>query len=64
MSKLVILDFCTGDVDIYEEHFEYIPDTDDLLKKLGHRPKNCQYMFTDGTIKFHKETLNDDFIKE
>ena len=57
MEKLVILDFETGMVDIYHSEYDYEPDMDELLDKLGHNANNCQWMFTTGDITFHKETL-------
>lgn len=57
MERLVILDYCTGEVDIYPVEYSYEPDVDKLLDKLGHRPDDCYYMFTQGNITFHKETL-------
>ncbi len=57
MEKLIILDFCTGDVDIYPIEYEYKPCMEDLLEELGHNPNDCQWMFSQGEIKFHKEVL-------
>ena len=55
MEHLTILDFATGDVDIYP--IEYVaPNMDELLKKLGHSA-NCLWMFSTGNITFHKEVL-------
>lgn len=55
MEKLIILDFSTGDVDIYP--VEYIDDAESIIEKLGHRVDGCQWMITDGHITFHKEVL-------
>lgn len=57
MDRLIILDFCTGDVDIYPVEYEQEPDMDELLKKLGHRANDCQWMFSQGNIFSHKEVL-------
>lgn len=57
MEKLVILDYCTGDVDIYSVEYDYEPDMDELLDKLGHNANDCHYMFTEGNIIHHKEIL-------
>lgn len=57
MEKLIILDFSTGDVDIYPVEYEQEPDMDELLEKLGHRANDCQWMFFQGNITFHKEVL-------
>ena len=57
MERLVILDFTTGDVDIYPVEYESEPDMDELLDSLGHNANDCQWMFTTGDIIFHKETL-------
>lgn len=56
MRHLTILDFTTGDVDIYPID-EYGPDMEEPLKKLGHSANNCQWMFGTGSIAFHKEVL-------
>lgn len=57
MEKLIVLDFSTGEVDIYPVEYENEPDMDDLLDDLGHNANDCQWMFTEGNITFHKETL-------
>lgn len=57
MEKLIILDFSTGDVDIYPVEYEQEPDLDELLQKLGHRANDCQWMFSQGNIFSHKEVL-------
>jgi len=57
MEKLVILDFATGSVDIYNTKYDNEPDMDDLLGTLGHNANDCQWMFTEGDITFHKEVL-------
>lgn len=57
MEYLTILDFNTGDVDIYPVEYEQEPDMDELLEELGHRANDCQWMFGTGNIIFHKEVL-------
>ena len=57
MKHLTILDFTTGDVDIYPIEYEYEPDMEELLEGLGHNTNNCQWMFGTGNITFHKEVL-------
>ena len=57
MEKLVILNFSTGEVDIYTTDYKQEPDMDDLLDSLGHNANDCQWMFTQGNITFHKEVL-------
>ena len=57
MEHLVILDFSTGDVDIYPVEYNEKPDMDELLDELGHNANDCQWMFSEGDIKFHKEVL-------
>lgn len=42
MEKLIILDFNTGEVDIYNTQFEDEYNVDDILKELGHRSSDCQ----------------------
>ena len=57
MERLVILDYCTGDTDIYPVEYENEPDMYELLDKLGHNANDCNWMFSEGDIKFHKEVL-------
>ena len=57
MVQLVILDFSTGEVDIYPVDDNIEPDMDELLKSLGHNANVCQWMFAEGSITFHKEIL-------
>jgi hypothetical protein len=57
MERLVILDYCTGDTDIYPVEYENEPDMYELLDKLGHDANDCNWMFTEGNITFHKEVL-------
>ena len=57
MERLVILDYCTGEVDIYSVEYENEPDMYELLDKLGHDANDCNWMFTEGNITFHKEVL-------
>lgn len=57
MEKLIILDFATGEVDIYNTQFEDEKCMAELLNELGHRMNDCQYMISDGQITFHKEVL-------
>lgn len=57
MEQLVILDFATGDVDIYSVEYECEPDMEELLDSLGHNANDCQWMFSEGKVTFHKEVL-------
>ena len=57
MEHLTILDFATGEVDIYPIEYEYEPCIEDLLEELGHNANDCQWMFGTGNITFHKEVL-------
>ena len=57
MEKLVILDFNTGDVDIYPCEYPGEPDMDELLDDLGHHANDCQWMFFQGEVTIHKEVL-------
>jgi len=57
MEQLIILDFTTAEVDIYNVEYDYEPDMDELLDSLGHNANNCQWMFGDFNITFHKEVL-------
>lgn len=57
METLTILDFCTGEVDIYPVEYENEPDMDELLDSLGHNANDCQWMFSGGNITIHNEVL-------
>jgi hypothetical protein len=58
MEKLIILDYSTGTVDIYDTQYDIEPDMDDLIDSLGHRANDCVYMFAQSSeITFHKEIL-------
>lgn len=58
MEKLIILDYSTGTVDIYDTQYDIEPDVDDLIDSLGHRANDCVYMFAQSPeITFHKEIL-------
>ena len=57
MEHLTILDFTTGDVDIYLTEYKNEPDMDELLDELGHSANICQWMFGTGNITFHREVL-------
>lgn len=57
MEHLTILDFTTGEVDIYLVEYEQEPDMDELIEELGHRANDCQWIFGTGNITFHKEVL-------
>ena len=57
MERLVILDFFFFFVDIYQVEYEFQPDMDELLDSLGHNAEDCQWMYTQGDITFHKEVL-------
>ena len=58
MEHLTILDFNTGEVDIYPIDYDNEPDIDELLDSLGHNANDCQWMFGTGNITFHKEVLS------
>ena len=58
MERLIILDFSTGEVDIYPCEYDQEPDMDELLDSLGHDANDCQWMFSDNNITFHKEVLS------
>ena len=58
MEHLTILDFTTGDVDIYPIEYKCEPDMYELLEELGHNTNNCQWMFGTGNITFHTEVLS------
>ena len=53
MEKLIILDFNTGEVDIYP--VAHIDGVKSIIEKLGHRVDDCQWMISGGQITFHKE---------
>lgn len=56
MEKLVILDFNTGEVHIYNIDMK-VKCVEDLISKLGHRVNDCQWMFTSSDIIFHGRIL-------
>ena len=58
MENLVILDFNTGEVDIYPTDFTDEPDAETLLDSLGHNANDCQWMFSCGNITYHNKILN------
>ena len=58
MEHLTILDFTTGEVDIYPVEYDNEPDMDELLDSLGHNANDCQWMFGTGNITFHNEVLS------
>ncbi len=57
MERLTILDFNTGEVDIYPVEYDEEPDMEELLDSLGHNANDCQWMFSDGNITIHNEVL-------
>jgi hypothetical protein len=56
-EKLIILDYSTGEVDIYPTEYANEPDMDTLLDELGHNANDCNWMFSRGKITFHNEVL-------
>lgn len=58
MERLIILDYATGEVDIYPVEYDYEPDMHELLDSLGHNVNDCNWMFTEGNVTFHKEVLS------
>ena len=57
MEKLIILDSTDASIHIYDIDLSYEPDMDKLLDSLGHNANDCQWMFTQGDVTFHKEVL-------
>lgn len=57
MERLTILDFATGEVDIYPVECDTEPDMEELLEEFGHNADDCQWMFGSGNITFYKEVL-------
>lgn len=63
-EKFIVIDFAVQDVDIHlydisTSFFEV--ETEDLLKKLGHNPDTCYYLFgTDVNVINHKEIIDND----
>lgn len=55
MEYLTILDFNTGEVHIHP--VEYIDDAEEVVKKLGHRVNDCQWMVSNNNIMIHNEVL-------
>ena len=56
-DEKVILDFETGQVEIFNTDYEQEPDMDELLDSLGHRANDCQWMYTEGDIIIHNTIL-------
>lgn len=55
MEKLVILDYGTGDIDIYP--IQHLEDPESVIEDLGHKIDDCHWMVSPGNITFHKEML-------
>lgn len=58
MGKLVIIDYNTISVDIYDIDNEANID-EAYISSLGHHPSECSWMFCEGalSINYHKEVL-------
>lgn len=56
-ERLIILDYNTGEVDIYPVKYDEEPDMDELLDSLGHNANDCYWMFSNNDITFHREVL-------
>lgn len=59
MERLVILNFASGDVDIYKVSPEADIDEDYLAQKLGLHTDECSWMFCQDevNIEYHDEIL-------
>lgn len=57
MNKLIILDYHSGDVDIYPIKSGHDSNIDELIESLWHSINNCHWMVSKGNITFHKEVL-------
>lgn len=57
MQQLVILNYTTSTIDIY--NIENLVDVnDDYLSSLGYNPDECSWMWSDELkVKFHSKTL-------
>ena len=57
MEKLVILDFCTASVHVYDVDSEANID-ETYIENLGFNTNSCSWIFTENMeITFHKELL-------
>ena len=64
MEKLIILDYSTGETDIYSVELDQEPCMEDLLEHLGHDADNCQWMFSSGNIVYHEEIIDKNMVNE
>ena len=57
MEKLIILDFCTASVHVYDVDSEANID-ETYIENLGFNTNSCSWMFAENMeITFHKEVL-------
>lgn len=54
MEKLIILDFCNCEVHVYNIPSSLIVNEEYILS-LGFRASECQWMFGDMSIYFHRQ---------
>jgi len=58
MDYLTVLNFSTGEVDIYPTEFDQEQQDNDVLSFLNHRESDCHWMYG------KKVTLHSDIIKD
>ena len=56
MEKLIILDYCTSTVHLYDVEREE-PITDEYIVNLGYNPDDCYWMAGDLGMVYHKGVL-------
>lgn len=61
MDKLIILDYVSGDVDIYpiEENYNN-PNAEAILESLDYDVENCAWMITGENIVFRKKVIRNE----
>jgi hypothetical protein len=61
MNKLIILDYVSGDVDIYtlEENYDN-PNVEAILESLNYDIENCAWMITRENIVFRKGVIRNE----
>lgn len=59
MENLVVMNYVTGDVDIYRVSPDADIDENYLSQKLGLRPSDCHWMFCQSgvNVEYHEEVL-------
>ena len=56
MEKLIILDYCNAEVHVYDTEKDVFID-EDYIESLGFDYNDCQWMWGDLSIMFHKHDV-------